>query len=214
MRVETFCCKVRRTPAGHFGSEGCGSTQQRSMGLWAVVLITWPLVAALSSDRAKWNEVARDQAEKRLLDFKSSSSQPKLSEDWEADLLNDGDSDGGAWEAQTDYDNAQKQQRELKEEAQRFLNASLAAQKEYEDAQKKELKLREKMVKAFSLANQQKSAIAALETKKTLQEEALNWVKEDIKYGQREVQKYEEGIREVEAEIGKLKRRIRNITTA
>eukprot|EP00434_Breviolum_minutum_P018792 symbB.v1.2.016576.t1/scaffold1253.1/size128728/3 len=70
------------------------------------------------------------------------------------------------------------------------------------------------MVKAFSLANQQKSAIAALETKKTLQEEALNWVKEDIKYGQREVQKYEEGIKEVEAEIGKLKRRIRNITTA
>ena len=90
------------------------------------------------------------------------------------------------------------------------------------------------------MANQQKSAIAALETKKTLQEEALNWVKarapvntcfhmfqvfsllsmlffssktgllvwkEDIKYGQREVQKYEEGIREVEAEIGKLKRR-------
>jgi len=34
----------------------------------------------------------------------------------------------------------------------------------------------------------------------------LVW-KEDIKYGQREVQKYEEGIREVEAEIGKLKRR-------
>lgn len=34
----------------------------------------------------------------------------------------------------------------------------------------------------------------------------LAW-KEDIKYGQREVQKYEEGIREVEAEIGKLKRR-------
>lgn len=91
-------------------------------------------------------------------------------------------------------------------------------------------------LQAFSFANQQKSAIAALETKKTLQEEALNWVKarapvntcfrfsllsmlffssktgllvwkEDIKYGQREVQKYEEGIREVEAEIGKLKRR-------
>lgn len=49
MRVETFCCKVRRTPAGHFGSEGCGSTQQRSMGLWAVapapvlwrVLLLW-----------------------------------------------------------------------------------------------------------------------------------------------------------------------------
>ena len=32
-------------------------------------------------------------------------------------------------------------------------------------------------LQAFSLANQQKSAIVALETKKTLQEEALNWVK-------------------------------------
>eukprot|EP00435_Cladocopium_sp_Y103_P053210 s268_g17.t1 len=197
--------------------QGCGSTQKRSMGHchWAVVvLLTCRLVAALSSDRTKWRDnEPKDQVERSFLSSKS--GYPKFtSEDWEADLIKDGDSDGGAWEAQVDYDNTLKQHHDLEEEAQKFLEKSQIAKKEYEDAQKKELKLRDKMVKAFGLAKQQKNTIEALETKQTYQEEALKWVQEDVKYGQSQVQKYEEDIKEVKADIGMLKQRIRNITEA
>lgn len=182
---------------------------------WAVVvLLTCRLVAALSSDRTKWRDnEPKDQVERSFLSFKS--GYPKsTSEDWEADLIKDGDSDGGAWEARVDYDNALKQHHDLKEEAQKFLEKSQIAEKEYKDAQVKELKLRDKMVKAFGLARQQKNGIEALENKKTYQEEALKWVQEDVKYGQSQVQKYEQDIKEVEADIGMLKQRIRNITEA
>jgi len=166
-----------------------------------------PLVAGVGSAQQRGPDLYKDDSPPRgALGFKPiyPKHPPPAPADWEQDLLDDDDSDGGFWDAQMTYDRLRASHSKREEQVKEALALSEKMEKEVAEAKKKQTESHKEVLDSKAAAEKLEEQMDELNGDVKVAKKKLELAKDAVKEDAEKLKEVKQAIEDTKKKMKKL----------